>query len=211
MPKMLDFEWRTPIQPRARRTIADMFEATAQLLDTAAPERLTTNHVAARADYSIGTLYRYFPSKWALLRAMASQEIHSQQAKALAAIEGMTSPVRTEAIVRILIRVALRPFAGRYRVHAGVMRLLATNSDPLLSEDVPAVVLSERMKAAMFAAPSEVWLNFSNEKQFTMIHAVIGTVEAALRSQPELVASRDFEDQLVGLVLHFSNADERCN
>jgi AcrR family transcriptional regulator len=68
--------WRTPRQQRSRRTFEDILEAAAQVFDT---EGLgaTTNRIAERAGYSIGTLYQYFPDKWALLCALADRHIDS--------------------------------------------------------------------------------------------------------------------------------------
>jgi AcrR family transcriptional regulator len=210
MQRRPEFAGQTPTQPRAQRTVADLFEATAQLLDTDAPERLTTNHVAERAGYSIGTLYRYFPCKLALLRGMASREILTQQAAVQVALKGLSSPVRNELVVRIFVRAALKPFAGRHRVHAGVMRLLATAAEQSETSEAPASVTPQRLSEALFSAPQGLLPEISSETKFTMIHAVTGAVEAALRSKPELMTSRDFEDQLVGLVLYFLNTEQRC-
>jgi AcrR family transcriptional regulator len=202
MQKMPYFEGQTRTQPRAQRTVADLFEATAQLLDTGEPERLTTNHIAARAGYSIGTLYRYFPSKLALLRAMALREIVAKETEVWAALKGLSSAGHAEDAVRILVRAALHPFAGRHRVHAGVMRLLAAVAKP----DAASVARTrDTPQRVIEVAPSAVLPGITNEMKFTAIHAVTGVIEAALRSRPELITSRDFEDQLVSLVLHLFN------
>jgi AcrR family transcriptional regulator len=190
-----------PAQPRACRTIADLFEAAAQLLDTGEPERLTTNHIAARAGYSIGTLYRYFPSKLALVRAMALQELRAQEIKVRSELKGLTSTAYAEPAIRILLRAVLHPFAARHRVHAGVMRLLASVRDPGTNPEEPINVVPP---AVPWAALPEL----SNDAKFTILHAVTGTIEAAMRSRPELIASREFEDQLVGLVVHLAAADK---
>jgi AcrR family transcriptional regulator len=206
MQEETDFAGRNSAPSRAQKTMADLYEATAQLLETGAPERLTTNHVAERAGYAIGTLYRYFPNKLALLRAMAAHEIAAQTAKVQVALAGLTSTVPVESIVRIFVRAALHPFAGRHRVHAGVMRLLPT--------DIGLNILnakSQRLSEALFSIPIPVPLDLTNETKFTMINAVTGAIEGALRSRPELIASRQFEDQLVGLVLHFLDAAKRCD
>jgi AcrR family transcriptional regulator len=195
MQRNIDFSENTAIQPRAQRTVTDLFEATAQLLENDAPERLTTNHVAARAGYSIGTLYRYFPSKLALLRAMALRETLTQVANVHVAVELLPSPASPEQVARIFVRAALHPFAGRHRVHAGVKRLLASGDE-------------RAIKDALLEAPSGPLPELSEETKFLMIHAVTGVIEAALFSNPELIGSADFEDQLVGLVLHFAMADQ---
>jgi AcrR family transcriptional regulator len=204
--EVTDFADRNSARSRAQKTMADLFEATAQLLETGAPERLTTNHVAERAGYAIGTLYRYFPNKLALLRAMAAHEVGVQTAKVQADLAGLTSTVPVEAIVRIFVRAALHPFAGRHRVHAGVMRLLPTD----IGLNIPNAK-SQRLNDTLFSLPSSVPLDLADETMFTMINAVTGAIEGAVRSRPELIASRLFEDELVGLVLHFLDAAKRCD
>lgn len=66
--------WRTPRQQRSRRTFEDILEAAAQVFDAEGLDA-TTNRIAERAGYSIGTLYQYFPDKWALLGALADRHI----------------------------------------------------------------------------------------------------------------------------------------
>jgi hypothetical protein len=69
-------------------------------------------------------------------------------------------------------------------------------------------VTRQRLNEALFSSPSAALPNFSSETKFTMVHAITGAIEAALRSKPELITSLEFEDQLVGLVLHFLNTDK---
>jgi AcrR family transcriptional regulator len=58
---------KLPRQARAQATVTAILEATAHILAEAGYDALTTNHVAARAGVSIGSLYQYFPSKEALV------------------------------------------------------------------------------------------------------------------------------------------------
>jgi AcrR family transcriptional regulator len=208
MQEPVDFVGRTSTKSRAQRTIEDLFEATAQLLDEGTPEQLTTNHVAVRAGYSIGTLYRYFPNKLALLRAMAAQEIRAQQATVAAMIAELPSSIPAEPVVRIFVRAALRPFAGRHRVHAAVVRLLGADPGSCTRGRAPPAALLEPSFAGLPSVRIEPSLALSSQTQFTMIHAVTGAIDAALQTRPELIVSRAFEDQLVGLVLHFLHADK---
>jgi AcrR family transcriptional regulator len=206
MQKMTDFEGHTRTQPRTQRTIADLFEATAQLLENDGAERLTTNHIAARAGYSIGTLYRYFPSKLALIRAMVSQEIIVQESEVTAALKRLSSTVQCEDVVRIFIHAALHPFGGRHRVHAGAMQLLGAATELGGASDAGT---GDNPQSSIDLAPEATLANITSEMKFTVTHAVTGVIEAAVRLRPELLASRDFEDQLVSMVLHLLN-DGRC-
>ncbi len=62
---------KEPRQARAKRTVERILEATADLLDEIGFDRLTTNLVAERASVNIGSLYAYFPNKYALLNTLA--------------------------------------------------------------------------------------------------------------------------------------------
>jgi AcrR family transcriptional regulator len=62
---------KEPRQARAKRTFERILEATAELLDEIGFDRLTTNLVAERACVNIGSLYAYFPNKYALLNTLA--------------------------------------------------------------------------------------------------------------------------------------------
>ena len=63
-------ERKIPRQQRAVSAVDTTLEATAQLLEQSLDGHVTTNHVAARAGYSVGTVYRYFADKQAIFEAM---------------------------------------------------------------------------------------------------------------------------------------------
>ncbi|MEY3997313.1 MAG: hypothetical protein RLY60_125, partial [Pseudomonadota bacterium] len=61
---------KQPIQKRAQLTIEAIFQATAQLVERDGMAGLTTNKIAAKAGFSVGTLYQYFASKDEIFRAL---------------------------------------------------------------------------------------------------------------------------------------------
>lgn len=63
----------SPIQKRALERRAKILEVTAELLEEVGQDDLTTILVAKRAEMSVGTLYHYFPNKYAILYALAEQ------------------------------------------------------------------------------------------------------------------------------------------
>lgn len=65
---------KTPRQARSRATCAAIVEAAARILETEGDAVLTTNHVAAVAGVSIGTLYQYFPDKQAIIVELVRRE-----------------------------------------------------------------------------------------------------------------------------------------
>lgn len=58
---------REPSQARARERVDKILEETADLLTSSGLEKLTTNHIAKAAGMSVGSLYRYFPNKQAII------------------------------------------------------------------------------------------------------------------------------------------------
>lgn len=65
---------KLPRQKRAEDTVAVIVEAAARILERNGFEGFNTNAVAEKAGVSIGSLYQYFPSKNALLRAVIERE-----------------------------------------------------------------------------------------------------------------------------------------
>ena len=62
-----------PVQQRALARREQMLAATAELLEEVGQDDLTTILVAKRVGVSVGTLYHYFPNKYAILYALAEQ------------------------------------------------------------------------------------------------------------------------------------------
>jgi AcrR family transcriptional regulator len=58
---------KTPQQARSRQTREDILAATAHLLNRKSFGEVSTNHIARKTGISIGTLYKYYPNKDAIL------------------------------------------------------------------------------------------------------------------------------------------------
>ncbi|MFZ2963399.1 MAG: TetR/AcrR family transcriptional regulator [Rhodoglobus sp.] len=64
-----------PVQARSTARLTALLDAAAAIVDEIGFERLTTAMVAERAGASIGTVYRYFPDRIALLQALAARNL----------------------------------------------------------------------------------------------------------------------------------------
>lgn len=62
-----------PVQARSNARLAALLDAAALTIDTVGYERLTTAMVAEHAGASIGTVYRYFPDRIAVLQGVAAR------------------------------------------------------------------------------------------------------------------------------------------
>lgn len=71
-----DIQVRTQIvQERSSARLTGLLDATAEVIDDVGIERLTTAMIATRANASIGTVYRYFPDRIAVLQALRERAI----------------------------------------------------------------------------------------------------------------------------------------
>ncbi|MET9345740.1 TetR/AcrR family transcriptional regulator [Streptomyces termitum] len=66
---------RTPVQQRSAERLARILDACAGLLDETGYEQLSTRAVAARAGVPIGSVYRFFGNKRALVAALAHRNL----------------------------------------------------------------------------------------------------------------------------------------
>jgi AcrR family transcriptional regulator len=64
-----------PVQARSAARLTSLLDSAAAIIDEVGFERLTTAMVAERAGASIGTVYRYFPDRIALLQALGSRNL----------------------------------------------------------------------------------------------------------------------------------------
>ena len=64
-----------PVQARSTARLAARMDAAAAVVDEIGYERLTTAMVAERAGASIGTVYRYFPDRIAVLQALGARNL----------------------------------------------------------------------------------------------------------------------------------------
>lgn len=64
---------KAPVQARSRQMVDSLLEATARTVAERGLAETTTNHIAARAGVSVGSLYQYFDGKEALLDALSDK------------------------------------------------------------------------------------------------------------------------------------------
>jgi AcrR family transcriptional regulator len=75
-----------PVQARSTARLAALLDAAAGAVDELGYERLTTAMVAERAGASIGTVYRYFPDRLAVLQALGARNLDRVLADAVLAV-----------------------------------------------------------------------------------------------------------------------------
>ena len=90
-----------PVQARSTARLAALLDSAAAVIDEIGYERLTTAMVADRAGASIGTVYRYFPDRIAVLQSLAARNSE----RLLAALSTELSDERHTTAVHALLGV----------------------------------------------------------------------------------------------------------
>ncbi|OWY27706.1 TetR family transcriptional regulator [Herbaspirillum robiniae] len=187
------------MQDRAQRTIETIFDATAQIVDEQGEAQLTTNRIAERAGFSIGTLYQYFPTKEAILLALihrGRRRVMDEMQAALA--RQVAAGVPPQQIVRERIRMLIEAFgsggvfkrsmirlAWRMDHHENIMQAMREGAEHI------AVALAQ-MEGPGLRPPNAATL-------FVLTRAVMGAIRSASLEESPLLGTRQFEDELVGL------------
>ena len=87
-----------PVQARSTARLAGLLDAAAAVIDELGYERLTTAMVAERAGASIGTVYRYFPDRIAVLQALAARNLERSLEKTMAEINNPDNTTWIDAL-----------------------------------------------------------------------------------------------------------------
>ena len=191
---------KTPSQTRALRTVDTLFEAAARVLQSEGEAGFTTNRIAERAGFSIGTLYQYFPSKEAIVVAM----VRRHRERVLRELDVMMARCETGEIApEQALRLYLRHIIDSFGRGQKAQRLLARLGWQL---DAPAAIVAamddgaERIRAALvrLGAPE---LPVPDEPTLYMLtRAVIGAVRSAAVEESDMLDDPRFEEALFRMV-----------
>ncbi len=178
---------RSPMQDRAKQTVAKILEATAELLDDTGHEKLTTERVAEQSGLNIATIYHYFPNKEALFHALFQQHRALQQER-LEAIYSSFNKLRwrdaSDQVIDTLLDI--------YSTTKGAMAIVRAvqNHDPLREIDHE---LDLRNSAFIGSMMAEAGISGSSEELQAMALVLTKTagavLENSLRWDPENAAS----------------------
>ena len=177
-----------PQQARSRATVDAILEAAAQVLEAKGSPGFTTDTVATRAGVSIGTLYRYFADKQAILTTLAWREKARVDG---AVLNALSQPDGGLAPDRAAIRAFLQAFNGRTSVRRAALQTLMDTADAsALAEGFAPVQAHMRDAEGNLLPPL---------RGFVLARALHGAMRAAVLERPELLADPEFENELVRL------------
>ena len=191
---------KTPSQTRAMRTVDTLFEAAARVLASEGEAGFTTNRIAQRAGFSIGTLYQYFPSKEAIAVAM----VRRQRERVMRELGGVLDrAARGETTAEDALRTYLRLLIDAFGRGQKAQRILARLGWQL---DAPALIVqamddgSERIRDALLRLNDPTLPVPDDATLYVLSRAVMGAIRAAAVEDHPMLDDPRFEDRLIRLV-----------
>lgn len=132
-----------PVQARSTARLAALLDSAAAVVDEIGYERLTTAMVADRAGASIGTVYRYFPDRIAVLQSLAARNSERLLARLSDELAAEKHATATDALLGVLdVAVELfRSEPGYRSLRVGdVLDLLPPSADATANSVVAGAV-----------------------------------------------------------------------
>lgn len=132
-----------PVQARSTARLAALLDSAAAVIDEIGYERLTTAMVADRAGASIGTVYRYFPDRIAVLQSLAARNSERLLARLADELASDAHTSSTDALLGVLDATVelFRSEPGYRSLRAGdVLDLLPPSSDATANSVIAGAV-----------------------------------------------------------------------
>lgn len=108
---------KLPQQARSEATVEAILQAAAQVFERHGYATGTTNRIAARAGVSIGSLYQYFPSKDAILLALARRHLAEGTALLRPHLERLRAGCPLDEVLGDVVEAMIALHASAPRLH----------------------------------------------------------------------------------------------
>ena len=192
---------------RSRTIVEAIVAAGRQLLAQDGPGSLTTNRIAERAGVSIGSLYRYFPNKDAILAAVYDADTKREVAQLHATpgwpIDAAPLAEALAAIVDFQLERQRRLLAlgqDYYRAHHGEYSL-----GPRMGVDE----VERHMLQLLHRHGGVVRVRDPAQAAFMLARGLSAIVRRALEERPEKLAEPAFRQELIDLLHCYLTAERR--
>jgi len=171
-----------------------IFEAAGQLIDTQGLTKLTIARIAKVAGYGPATVYDYFPTKKAVLIAMARRELNRTFQSIEAAI--LSSDAADKTVVSpSAIRAMIGGFGGRQRLRGVLLgTMIAEGHGAELAEPVEKIV--EMLAVRRRRIDGADLGGLKPEQLYVLTRALVGVIRAWAMEGAEQVSGEALEIEL---------------
>lgn len=189
---------RTPAQSRSRASVDAILTAATYVLGERGFAGATTNRIAVRAGVNVGTLYRYFPSKDALLGALVEREARATLDAVDAALE-RTARQPIDDVIAALFEATLAPSQLDARVHRELVEQLGRSGRVDVLRDLEQKIGArlERVIAERTASDAAA------VTAFVVLHAAEALIHAILFLRPANIDRGAATDAATAMIAGF--------
>jgi AcrR family transcriptional regulator len=191
---------RRPRQQRSRAIVDSILEAGRRLLAESGESALTTNRIAERAGVSVGSLYRYFPNKEAVVAAICDDHTGQDVEEVRAAMDTPEERPLREWLVSIvdyqlerhrrLLEVGRAVYRDQHRAFSLAKRMGAQEVERHIRE-----VLEQHRE--------EVRVRDLDQAAFVVARGISALVRRALDESPDRLYDPAFREALLDLLLRY--------
>lgn len=181
-------------QERSRATVAALVEATARILVREGFDKASTNRIAEVAGVSVGSLYQYFPSKEALVVAVAerhNRDIRRVVGDVLDKIDGLP----LDQAVRKLVEVAIQAHRVDPQLHC-VLAEQVPHTGELDAVGAPNREARQRFRAYLESRARELDVTDLDLASFVCATSIEAVAHNAVLHEQEICS----EDVVEGLI-----------
>ena len=193
---------RHPKQDRSREIVRAIQQAGLRILESEGSDCLTTSRVAEVAGVSIGSLYRYYPNREAIIadvyeaRTLSELEVFRDVESWFRALEEMSLPEAIHLIVQTAVareRSLLQLDRDFYR-HFNREFVLGYRVGQPLIEGIRRMLEGKR---------SELRVENLDYAAFLMARGLGGILRVSIEERPEYLTDAGFVDEIVDLFLKY--------
>lgn len=192
---------KRPVQDRSKAMVQALLDATARILVQDGYDTLSTNKVARAAGVSVGSLYQYYPSKEALVRAVLERwgtETTAQMVELRGALVDASLDVAVAAMVHATLESARRdPRLSRAMLEQ-LPRIGAFDAVEQLNRR-----FAELLASWLDLHPGEAEVDDNALAAQVVVTALDALCAQAVTYRPELFESPRFTEHVERLVLGY--------
>jgi AcrR family transcriptional regulator len=196
---------RAPKQDRSRAIVAAIVAAGRDLLARDGPASLTTNRIAERAGVSIGSLYRYFADKEAVLAAIYEADTGREVAEIRAADGWAIDRVPLLDAVAMIVDFQLE--RHRRLLELGAEYYRGHHDAFSLGPRVGSGELEARMLELLRRHARELRVRDLDTAAFMLARGTSAIVRRAVEERPEKLADPAFRQELLDLLGRYLTGD----
>jgi AcrR family transcriptional regulator len=192
---------RVPVAKASEDIVTAIIDAGVELLSEGGIEALTTNHVAARAGVSVGSVYRYFADKLAILAEIDRRHRRDLGDRVLAMFE-------TDGDLETVLRRAMESFVlvgnTTTKLRTVLMREVPPGWVANTADDIWRTV-HERAAGALARHMPSLPLEVAAQRAFIALHAAQGVIMGHALWNPSVLHTRGPElvDEMLRLAVGY--------